>query len=221
MNHDENLESLTLDARKMSISDLNDKLCSIPSSILVIEIENCNAPDLIAPGLTNGCRVSVRGDLGDYCFCSVSNAEIEVQGRAGCGLGEAMESGSIIVHGDTGDATGAFNHGGLIAIYGNAGRRTGGGMCGGDMVVKGSIGSQGAFAMTDGTLLVFGKAGAMLGQRMTGGTIYIRGEAESMAPHIEVTRLRESDRLRIGLLLLKSGLKADARDYHVLKVAET
>jgi glutamate synthase domain-containing protein 3 len=75
--------------------------------------------------------------------------------------------------------------------------------------------------MTDGTLLVFGKAGAMLGQDMTGGTIYVAGEVESMAPQIEVVRLRESDRLRIGLLLLKSGLKAEARDFRVLKVAGT
>ncbi len=210
-------ESLSLDARTLSARQINDTLSTLQASISTIEIENCSAPDLLAAGFNVNCRVSMKGNLGDYCLCSISNAEMEVHGRAGCGLGESMESGSIVVHGDTGDATGAFNRGGFIAVYGNTGRRTATGMCGGDIVVKGSIGAQGAFAMTDGALLVFGAAGAMLGHRMTGGTIYIRGEVESITSHIEASRLRESDRLRIGLLLLKAGLTGDAKDFRVLK----
>ena len=116
------------------------------------------------------------------------------------------------------EVTGAFSRGGLITLLGNAGRRVGAGMCGGEIVVKGSIGSQAAMEMTAGTLLIFGNAGAMLGQDMLGGTIYLRGKAASLAPQLEECRLKEADRLRIGLLLLKSGVQGDARDFRVLKV---
>lgn len=209
---------LSLDARKLSVPQLNESLREVPSSVTTIRIVGCQAPDLLAPGLNASCRLSIEGDLGDYCVCGMSNAEVEIRGRAGCGLGEATESGSIILNGDAGDSVGAFSRGGFIAVFGRAERRVAVGMSGGDVVIHGSIGSQGAMGMTAGVLLILGGAGAMLGQEMQGGTIYIRGEVESMAPHLEESRMREADRLRIGLLFLKAGIESDARDLRVLKV---
>ncbi len=218
MNPSETPETLLLDARKLSIQQLNEALIALPASIASVDIVGCQSPDLLAPGLKHDCRVSIQGDLGDYCLCGISNTEIEIHGRAGCGLGEAMESGSIILHGDAGDATGAFNRGGLIAVYGTVGRRVAVGMCGGDLVVTGNVGTQAAMGMTGGAVLVFGSAGAMLGQNMTGGTIYIRGAVESMAPQLEESRLKETDRLRISLLFLKAGIQGEARDLRVMRV---
>ncbi|MDZ4852603.1 MAG: hypothetical protein SGI77_25215 [Pirellulaceae bacterium] len=217
MDDSETVENLALDASKLSVQQLNDQLKKLPEKIATVKIIGCQSTDLLAPGLGQEYRVSIVGDLGDFCFWGVSKAEIEVQGNAGCGIAESMQSGSLIVHGDVGDAAGAFNRGGLLAIYGSTGRRAGVGMCGGDLLVRGSIGSQGAMGMSAGTMLVLGSAGAMLGQRMSGGTIYIRGEIESMAPHLEETRLKESDRLRIGLLFLKAGIKSEVRDLRVFK----
>lgn len=211
-------DSRSLDARQLSVHQINQWLSELPPSVTTLDLIGGDKPDLLAPGFKNGCRLVIHGDLGDFCLCGVSNAEIEVKGLAGCGLGEAMESGSILLSGDAGDAAGAFNRGGLVAIYGSAGRRTAVGMCGGDMVVKGSIGSQGAMGMTAGALLILGSAGKMLGQGMHGGTIYIRGDTESLAPHLEETRMREADRLRISLLLLNSGIENEARNFRVLKV---
>jgi formylmethanofuran dehydrogenase subunit C len=218
MNSSPGHDVLTLNARKLSLLQLNENLRDVPSSITSIRIVGCQAPDLLAPGLIASCSLSIEGDLGDYCLCGMSNAEVAIRGRAGCGLGEATESGSIILDGDAGDSVGAFSRGGLITIMGSAGRRAAVGMSGGDVVIHGAIGSQGAMGMTTGTLLVLGGAGAMLGQEMQGGTIYIRGEVESMAPHIEESRMREADRLRIGLLFLKAGIQGDSRDLRVLKV---
>jgi len=209
---------LSLDAQKLNVLQLNESLRQVPSSTTTIRIIGCQAPDLLAPGLNTNCRLSIQGDLGDYCLCGMSNAEVEIKGRAGCGLGEATESGSILLDGDACDAAGAFNRGGFIAIYGNASRRTAVGMCGGDVVVKGSIGSQGAMGMKSGALLILGSAGPMLGQDMQGGTIYIRGSFASLSPHLEESRIREADRLRISLLFLKAGIQGEARDFRVLRV---
>ena len=218
MNSSPSHDVLSLDAGMLSVQQLNKSLRDVPSSVASIRIVGCQSPDLLAPGLSTSCRLSIEGDLGDYCLCGMSNAEVEIRGHAGCGLGEATESGSIILDGDSGDSVGAFSRGGFITVLGRAERRVAAGMGGGDVLIHGSIGSQGAMGMTAGVLLILGRAGAMLGQEMQGGTIYIRGEVESMAPHLEESRMREADRLRIGLLFLKAGIQGDSRDLRVLKV---
>jgi glutamate synthase domain-containing protein 3 len=64
--------------------------------------------------------------------------------------------------------------------------------------------------MQSGTLVIGGNAGENLGHQLRGGSIYIRGEAKSISPDIEEARLREPDRLKLSLLLMKAGIKASA-----------
>ncbi len=133
------------------------------------------------------------------------------------GFAHAMESGLAIVHGSVGDSVGAYSRDGLIGVYGNAGRRTGVGLNGGQVFIRGSVGSQAAHSMKNGTIIIGGSAGKHLGWNMTGGVIYIRGEVESLAPNMEENRIKEPDRFKISLILLKAGIKGPATEFRAFR----
>jgi glutamate synthase domain-containing protein 3 len=155
----------------------------------------------------------VEGNVGDYCAAALREADIEIHGSAGTGVGHSLQSGVISVHGNVGPAAGAMAAGGLIIIYGNAGPRCGAGLQGADVVVRGSVDSHAGVCMRDGTLVILGDVGPQAGLGASAGTWFVMGELSGQANSLIEARVKEPDKLRLGLLLLNSGIDANAKDF--------
>ena len=186
---------------------------------LSIKIIGGKGQDFIGAGIRGVSEVALHGSIGDFGLCSFGDGQCNVEGNVGDFFGHSIASGALIVNGNAGNATGALGAGGLIAIYGNSGGRTATGLQGADVVVRGSVADYAGFGMQSGTLVVTGSAGHHLGHRMSGGTIYLRGEAGSISPDIEEQRLREPDRLKIGLMMLKSNITGAGKEFRVFRAA--
>lgn len=164
-------------------------------------------------------RLRVEGDIGDFCAMAFGEAEGLFAGSVGNYFAHSLHSGMITVHGTAKDSLCPLGISGLLAVYGSAGDRTAVALQGADVIVRGSIGALGGLGMRSGTLIVGGNAGRELGKGMIGGTIYLRGDAESLSPNIEEVRTKESDKLKIGLLMLKAGIKVTGKEFKVYRAA--
>jgi glutamate synthase domain-containing protein 3 len=103
--------------------------------------------------------------------------------------------------------------GGLIVVQGNAGARCGAGLQGADIVVQGSVGDYAGVYMQGGTFVILGNVGAKAGYGATSGTWFVLGDIKDSARGLVESRMKEPDKLRLGLLLLNSGLNANAKDF--------
>lgn len=180
----------------------------------------CKGADFLGCGLRAKGTVQFHGDLGDFACMSFRTADATVEGSVGNFFGHSIHSGSITVRGHAKNGVGTLGTGGLISIYGNASDRVAAGLQGADIVVRGSVGSLAGLGMREGSLVIGGNAGADLGRGMRAGTIYLRGDAESISPDIEEVRMREPDRLKIGLLMLKAGIKSAGKEFRVFRPAQ-
>ncbi len=187
------------------------------SGISIVNVQNKN---FVASGANTPTPICVHGPVGDYAISCMRDANVRIEGNTGNFVGHSIRSGVLVVRGHAADGVGAMGSGGLIAIYGNANDRVGIGIQGADIVVRGSVGRLAGYGMRSGTLVIGANAGPMLGHGLRGGTIYLRGDSESTCPDIEEQRLREPDRLKIGLLLLKAGIKSTGKDFRVFRAAE-
>lgn len=175
------------------------------------------------PYVLNGYRLrghlKVQGDVGDFCFMSFGESEGTIEGNAGHYFAHSIHSGALFVHGDTGLGLASLGQGGLVSVYGNAGSRVALGMQGADVVIRGNAGSLCGLGMQSGSIVIGGNAGEEMGKGMRGGIIYLRGDARSISPDIEEVRMREPDKLKIGLLMLKAGIKATGKEFKVFRPA--
>ncbi len=204
-------------AIQLHCSQIANELSDVESPSVSVKISGARGQDFIGAGFRDVAEVAVQGAIGDFGFCSFGDGECRVEGNVGDFFGHSIASGVLLVRGHAKKAVGALGAGGLISIYGNAGDRTALGMQGADVVIRGSVGSYAGLGMQSGTLVVCGSAGKQLGQGMCGGAIYIRGEAESISSNIEEQRLREPDRLKIGMLLLKSDIKSAGKEFRLFR----
>jgi glutamate synthase domain-containing protein 3 len=184
-----------------------------------IEVVCSGTPCYVLNGYRIHGQVKVKGSVGDFCLLSFGDSEGIVEGDAGDFFAHSIHSGVLLLQGNAGVGVAALGHGGLVSVYGNAGDRVALGMQGADIVVRGNVGDQCGLGMQDGSIVILGNAGEELGKGMRGGTIYLRGEAKSISADIEEARLREPDKLKIGLLLLKAGIKATGKDFKVFRPA--
>ncbi len=171
-----------------------------------------------AAGLNQSFSLHIEGDLGDFAFMLNENAEIEVKGNIGSCGGHSLCSGFLLVNGNAGDGFGAYATGGIVACIGRSGMRCGLGLSGGDVVVRSDVGAEAAFGMSGGTLVLGNTVGEHLGAGMTGGTIFVRGAVRSLAPGIRENRLKDSDTMRLSLLLARAGIRAAAKEFRVYRV---
>ncbi len=209
----EMLTAIRLHLKKVAEVDSEDS--SVPP--ISIKIAGANNHDFIGAGLRGVSEIAVDGSIGDFGLCSFGDGQCHVEGSVGDFFGHSIASGVLVVNGNAGNAMGALGAGGLIAVYGNSGDRTATGMQGSDVVVRGSVANYAGFGMQSGTLVVAGSAGLDMGHGMRGGTIYLRGDAGSISPDIEEQRLREPDRLKIGLMMLKSNIAAAGKEFRVFR----
>jgi methylamine---glutamate N-methyltransferase subunit B len=187
-------------------------------SLVQVNVREARGQHYVGVGLAHLHRVNIDGSVGDYALCGSDQCECNIDGNANDFLGHSLRSGVVIATGNAGHAVGAMGTGGLIAIYGSAGDRAGVSMRGSDVLIRGNAGSNVALGMRAGTIVIGGSAGEQMGHGMRGGTIYLRGDAPAISRDIEEQRLREPDRLKLGLLLLKAGIKATAgKDFRVFR----
>lgn len=206
---------LKLDVTGMSARSINEKLKGIfeaeqvPERIRIWGVEKKHNLLTAAPPLA----ITVEGNVGDYCAAAMKDADVEILGSAGNGFGHTLQSGVISVRDDVGIAAGAMAAGGLIIVQGNAGARCGAGLQGADIVVNGSVGDYAGVHMQGGTLVILGNVGAKAGYGATSGTWFVLSEIKGSSRSLVESRMKEPDKLRLGLLLLNSGLDANAKDF--------
>lgn len=182
-----------------------------------ILVTGCSNQDFVAAGIRTPGALLLDGSLGDFCLMSYGLGEAIVEGNAGDFLGHSVHSGSIVVKQNVGHCLGAMGAGGLIAVQGNAGDRVGIALQGADILIRGNAGSLLGMGMMDGNIVVGGTVGPEMGKGMTGGSIFVRGEPTSLSPHIEEFRMREPDKLKIGLLMLKAGIKSTGKEFRLFR----
>lgn len=186
---------------------------------LAIRIEGVANQDALAAGAFNIASLDIQGELGDFGLCASHDCECRIAGNVGHFFCHSLKSGLVILKGHAKDSLGALGCGGFLAIYGNAGNRLAVGLQGTEVVVRGSAGDFACLGMQDGCVVIGGNVGQELGRGMRGGTIYLRGEAESISPDIEEIRVREPDRLKIGLLMIKAGIKSAGKEFRMYRTA--
>ena len=184
---------------------------------LEIHVTGCSKHDFLASGVRAAGTLSVAGSVGDFCFMSYGLGDAVIDGRAGDFLGHSLHSGSLIIKESVGDGLGALGAGGLITVYGNAGNHAGVGLHGADILIRGNAGGLLGAGMVDGNIVVGGSVGPDMGKGMTGGSIFVRGEPASVSPHVEEFRMREPDKLKIGLLMLKAGIKSTGKEFRLFR----
>jgi glutamate synthase domain-containing protein 3 len=183
-----------------------------------IHFKGAQGQDYLGAGLSDVHTVVFTGDAGKYAFCGMDECECTLDGNAGDFLAHSLASGLLICKGSVGNSAGAMAHGGLLAVYGSAGDRTAVSLRGADVLIRGNVGTLAGLDMRQGNLIIGGSAGDGLGTGMRGGTIFLRGDASNISPDIEEHRLREPDRLKLGLLLLKAGIKATVgREFRIFR----
>jgi hypothetical protein len=205
------------DARQATVEELSRWLQEQSAGDGLLTLRGCQRPDFLATPLHTSSTIELHGELGDYCVGGLRGAEVRIHGPAGHGLACGMESGTLTLNGAAGDCLLAFGHGGTVCVRGSAGRRAACGMDGAELVVTGDVGAEAGYRMRSGLLLVLGDAGPMLGAGMGGGTLLVAGSIASSASAIEEDRLRDADRLRMSLLLLKVGLEVKPSKLRVFR----
>lgn len=184
-----------------------------------VEIHGKTAQPYLLSGYRLRGHLKVAGSVGDFCFMSFGESEGIIEGNAGDYLAHSIHSGALFVHGDAGSGLASLGQGGLVSVYGNAGARVALGMQGADVVIRGNAGSFCGLGMQSGSIVIGGNVGEEMGKGMRGGIIYVRGEVLSISSDIEEVRMREPDKLKIGLLMLKAGVNATGKEFKVFRPA--
>lgn len=202
-----------------SAADVSERLRTwdLASSGSSVSITNPNRPHGFAAGLASALLINIAGDVGDFAFMLNDQAEIEVSGNIGSCAGHSLSGGYLLVNGNAGDNFGAYATGGVLACIGRAGARCGLGLAGGDVVVRSEVGDEAAMGMTGGTLILGNSVGEHLGAGMRGGSVYVRGTIKSLAEGVREYRLKESDTMRLSLLLARAGIRAAAKEFRVYR----
>ena len=200
----------------LEIDNLRGSLAN-ESPDLAVRIEGVAKLDALGAGFHGIASLDIQGELGDFGLCSLHDCECRVDGNVGDYFCHSLKSGLVILKGHAKNSLCALGWGGFLAIYGNAGDRLAVGLQGAEMVIRGSAGDLACLGMQDGCVVIGGNTGRELGQGMRGGTIYLRGDAQSISPDIEEIRVREQDRLKIGLLMIKAGIKSAGKEFRMYR----
>lgn len=205
--------------KELSVNQLNQELRATEFEAgEEADIVDASGQLAIASNLKQPVKLVVHGALGDYSFALNDGSDMETVNDVGAACGHSMRSGSVLVRGHAGSAVAAFASGGFVGLHWSAGPRCAVGLLGAEVVVRTNVGAQSAWYMRAGTLVIGGDAASELGYGMTGGTIFVRGKVESHAPQLRETRMKDADALKLSLLLVRAGIKADPKDFRCYRV---
>ena len=206
-----------LDLRSLGRGAINAHLRGLDEHSPPVSLIGAAGQSGLATALAQPIRVTVSGNIGAFFGMLNAGADLEIAGDVGLGCGHSMTEGSVLVRGHAGAAIGAFARGGFVGVHGTAKEDSGLGLRGADIVIRQSVGPRAGHAMRRGNLVLGSDAGPELGKDCVGGTIYLRGEAASIASGLREVRMRESDAVRLGLLLVRAGIKGTAKDFRVYR----
>lgn len=205
------------DLRTISLTEINLQLRTLDAQAEEVQLLGVNGHNGLASGIESSVKITLVGNVGAYFAMLNAGAEFEITGDAGAACGHSMTAGGILLRGHAGHSLGAFAQGGFIGVHGTAREACGLGLRGADLVVRQTVGARAAFAMRSGNLVLGHDAGPDLGKNCVGGTIYLRGEAASVANSLQEVRMRESDAMRLGLLLVRAGIKAATKEFRIYR----
>jgi formylmethanofuran dehydrogenase subunit C len=124
---------------------------------------------------------------------AAGQTEINVQGSAGWGLAESMQSGTVTCRGNAGNAVAASIRGGTVIVHGDAAARAGVSMKGGLLVIGGNTGYMTGFMAQKGTIIVCGDAAEGFGDSMYACTTYVGGRIAELGSDAVLAPLLEED----------------------------
>jgi glutamate synthase domain-containing protein 3 len=199
------------------LAAINAQLRQLDEQAAEVHILGATGQAGLASGIAQGIKVSVTGQVGAFFGLLNAGGDLELNGDCGAGCGHSMSAGGILVRGQAGHALAAFARGGFIGVHGSAKDACALALAGADIVVRQSVGARAAERMQSGHLVLGSDAGAELGKDAIGGTIYLRGTAASVSDQLQEVRMRESDAMRLGLLLVRAGIKGNAKDFRVYR----
>jgi hypothetical protein len=210
---------MMLDPTGWSPAELLERLAAISREQQRVRLPGSVRHGYLA-GLNTTARITVDGDVGDYCLSMCQSGEVRIHGSAGAGLGDGMAGGSIRVRGSAGIGFGVAVQGGTLAVYGDAGDHCGAAMQGGEIVVRGDVGQgAGAFGQR-GTLVIGGDAGAGLAAYAPDLAIYLRGHCPDLGKRLSAQPLSKSDQLKLGLALINAGIKGTPQGFQRILVVD-
>lgn len=151
--------------------------------------------------------VSAHGTVKDFAFLLSEQTSWDIHGGAGHACAHSLQSGRVLIRETAGDFCGTFAEGGFIVVYGRAGHYVGYGLSGADTLIRRTVGDFAGAHMKKGVLVLCNGAGEQLGQGMTGGDIFVRGDIQSLAPEVRLQRMKDTDSMRLSLLLARSGMR--------------
>jgi formylmethanofuran dehydrogenase subunit C len=219
-NEDEQVDqqAIELDCRTLDPQQLSERLQALPAASQIVLDHPASAGPGLAAGLNVEADFQVNGDLEDFALMLTANSNWDIRGNAGVALGHSMVSAKILVRGSVGDHLAAFAQGGFIAVHGKAGDGVAYSLSGGEVLVRSASGNYAGAFMSKGTLVLANGTGHQLGFGLTGGTVFVRGEVASIAPSLRKLRMKDTDAMRLSLLLARAKIRGEAKDFKLYQV---
>ncbi len=210
-------QPIALDLRTLGPAQLLAQLRAIGDEEAEIQIAGANGQAALCGGLTQSLKIVLAGSAGAYFGMLNAGADLDLSGDAGVCCGHSMNAGAILVRGHAGASLAALARGGFIGVHGSAKDACGLGLNGADVIVRQTVGARAGQAMRSGNLILGNDAGPELGLDATGGTIYLRGEAASIADCMREVKMKDSDSMRLGLLLVRAGIRAATKEFRIYR----
>ena len=159
-------------------------------------------------GLKKGEFVVV-GDAGDYLGVLTDGAKITVKGNAGKYVADNMTRGLVVVEGSAAYGAGLYPYGGTLVVRGNSGDFTATMNKGATIIVGGDVGDEAGTYHLAGEFVVVGNAGRNFGNYLIRGTLYLGGECQSLGNNTMLEVMTPEDVQRLRTLFEQHGIQAD------------
>jgi len=209
-----------IDAKDMSIRQLNMTLKTLSKHARKIQIQNPGEKHHIAAGLSQKVEIEIDGSAGYFLGTMIDGPNIKVKGNVGWFAGDNMTSGEILIHGHGGNGPGQGIYGGVVAIRGDAGERLGALMKGGTIIIGGDTSIMTGLYMMGGEIIVLGNLGNYAGESMIGGQIFFAGEVASLGKNAKLAKVTRSEEEKTFQLLEKYGYKTSGLFFRKILPAE-
>lgn len=210
-------QPMVFDLRTMVPAQLHAELRGLGEMESEIHIAGITNQLALCSGLAQPLKIVLTGMAGPYFGMLNAGADLDLSGDAGVCCGHSMNSGSILIRGNAGASLAALARGGFIGVHGAAKDACGLGLAGADVIVRQTVGARAGQHMRSGNLILGNDAGPDLGLDAIGGTIYLRGEATSIADCMREVKMKDSDSMRLGLLLVRAGIRAATKEFRIYR----
>lgn len=192
---------ITLDADKLSVTEINRALREAGEAGEEVEVINTRARHHLGVGILAPVKVTFRGSVGYFCGGLCDGPVINVLGSVGWCAADNFMSGELIVEKNAGSCVAPGMRGGTLLVKGNIGSRAGQVMKDGNIIVGGNAGFMTGFMLINGNIIILGNAGDLLGHYMIGGSIFVGGQILSLGVDAEEAEVTPGDKLFLEKIL--------------------